>query len=149
LERQSVSGQFFASDSRFSIEFDPIRVKAFEAIAQVKPISGHPNVEFVWDIRPGWPQEIQDFKIRKAKETAEFFNSVFKSKIKIYALLATEKDVEYPPVKNFYFSDTRESLQRLSLMDNRRWRILEPRGRDCGSFLFRNTIHSEDKQLRT
>jgi hypothetical protein len=118
LERQSVSGQFFASDSRFSIEFDPIRVKAFEAIAQVKPISGHPNVEFVWDIRPGWPQEIQDFKIRKAKETAEFFNSVFKSKIKIYALLATEKDVEYPPVKNFYFSDTRESLQRLSSIMN-------------------------------
>jgi hypothetical protein len=119
LERESVSGQFFASDSRASGAFDPIRVKAFEAIGQVKATAGHPNVEFVWDIRPGWPKDIQDFKIRKVNESAEFFNSIFKAKIKVYGLLATEKDVDYPPVKSSYFSDTRESLTRLPVASSK------------------------------
>jgi hypothetical protein len=119
LERQSVSGQFFASDSRSSSAFDPIRVKAFEEIGQVKATARHPNVEFVWDIRPSFPKDIQDFKIRKVNESAEFFNSIFKAKIKVYGLLATEKDFDYPPVKSSYFSDTRESLMRLPMVSSK------------------------------
>lgn len=118
LERQSANGEFFKSDSRMEAIFDPIRVNAYREIAAVKRTTNHPNIEFIWDIRPGWPKEIQEFKLRRVKESAEFFNSVFKSKIKVYALLATEKDIDYAPVKNFYFSDTEETVRRLALISN-------------------------------
>ena len=116
LERQSVSGQFFASDSRSNFEFDPIRVNAYREIAEVKRTPDHPNIEFVWDIRSEWPKEIQEFMLRRVKESAEFFNSIFKSKIKVYALLATERDIDYAPVRDFYFSDTEETVRKLALI---------------------------------
>lgn len=119
LERKSDNGEFFQSDSRKEIAFSPIRVKAFEEMTSILKTPNHPNVNFVWDIRPSFPSPIKEFKIQKAKEAAEIFNALFTSPITVKAMLATEKDVDYPPVRNQYFGDTAEQLKRVGLINKK------------------------------
>ncbi len=117
LERKSDLGLYFESDARNESSFSQIRFKAFSEIAKLPRSSNHPNVKFEWDIRPSFPSQILEFKLRKAKEAAEVFNYIFKEQITVQGLAATEKDVEYPPAKNDYFSDTYDQIKRLGTLN--------------------------------
>ncbi len=117
LERKSDVGLYFNSDAREESSFSQIRLKAFTEIAKLPRSSNHPNVKFEWDIRPGFPAQILEFKLRRAKEAAEVFNSIFKEQITVQGLVATERDVDYPPVKSDYFSDTYDQIKRLGTLN--------------------------------
>lgn len=117
LERKSDLGLFFERDSRIQAEFSPIRNKAFNEIIGQPRANGHSNVNFVWDKRPSFPTAIFNYQLKRANEAAEIFNSLFASPITIKALAATEKDAEYPPAKNQYFSDTYEQLKRIGQLN--------------------------------
>jgi len=111
LERRASTGTYFSTDSRAESKFDQIRIRAYRELTAIKPTPNHPNIEFIWDIRPGFPKEIQDYSIKKAMEAAEVFNSLFKEKVTVRALLATELDINYPPLATDYFSETKEVMQ--------------------------------------
>lgn len=112
LERRSSSGYYFSNDSRSQSSFHPIRVKAYNQIKSLNKSSGHSNVQFIWDIRPEFPIDIQSYLVYQTKNAAEVFNNIFTNKIYVNTLLATEKDVDYSPVRTSYFTDTYYQLQR-------------------------------------
>ena len=111
LERRASNGTYHTADSRNDSKFDQIRIRAYREITSIKPTPNHPNIEFVWDIRPGFPKELQDYSIKKAKEAAEIFNSLFKEKVTVRTLLATELDIDYPPLATDYFSESRDVMK--------------------------------------
>ena len=119
LERKSDLGIYFKSDSRDKSYFSSIRARAFEEVSKIQRVENHPNVKFIWDLRPEFPATILDYKLRRAKEAAETFNYIFRSPITVRALAATEKDIDYPPVKNLYFGDTYEQLKRVGMLNKK------------------------------
>ena len=111
LERQSDQGDFYSKDSRSESDFDSIRVKAYKEIMSQTSTAGHPNVQFVWEIRPGFPLELRNYCLTKIAEAAALFNVLFKEKIIVKSLMATELDIEYPPLGSEYFSETKEVMK--------------------------------------
>lgn len=119
LERKSNSGAYFAVDSRDDKEINPVRLRAFKAINEMKTSTGHPNVEFLWDVRPSYPKEIVDYSIKRAEKAAEVFNFVFDKKITVNGMLATEKDANYGPVTRGYYGNAADLFRQVGLIDKK------------------------------
>ncbi len=95
LTRKATSGTYFESDSRSVSAFSPIRAKAFAELNRNPGDTSHPNVEFVYDIRPSFPKSVLEHSKRELAEAAAMWNDVFNSKISINVYLVTEQDREY------------------------------------------------------
>jgi hypothetical protein len=119
LQRRSDLGLFFSTDSRDKSYFSPIRAKAYSEIWEISRNPNFENTKFEWDIRPSFPKAIEDYNVQRLKEAAAVFNDLFRSPITIKTLLATEKDSEYPDVRNEYFSETQAELRRLGTLEEK------------------------------
>ena len=123
LERKAKSSNYYAADSRYEKDIHPIRVRAFKAINEMTKTIGHPNVEFIWDVRPSYPKEIVDYSIKRAEKAAEVFNFVFDKKITVNGMLATEKDANYGPVTRGFYGNAGELFQRVGMI-NKNFQLL-------------------------
>ena len=95
LTRKADSGSYFETDSRSVSSFSAIRQKAY---SELNPKSGdisHPNVEFIYDIRPSFPAALVAHSKHELDAAAALWNSYFNTKIKVYVSLVTEQDREY------------------------------------------------------
>ena len=95
LTRKANSGTYFETDSRSLSSFSAIRQKAHSEMALKSPTISHPNVEFIYDIRPSFPQALIEHSKRELSEAATYWNDFFGTKIKITVHLVTEQDREY------------------------------------------------------
>lgn len=95
LIRRSDSGVFFDSDSRSRNSFSLIRQRAYEELNRSPRNREHPNIEFVYDIRPSYPSNMAAFLKRELDEAAALWNDTFRKKIKVNVYMVTEKDREY------------------------------------------------------
>jgi hypothetical protein len=95
LTRKATSGTYFESDSRSVSAFTSIRAKAYAELNRNPGDTSHPNVEFVYDIRPSFPKSVLEHSKRELAEAAAMWNDVFNSKIRINVYLVTEQDREY------------------------------------------------------
>jgi hypothetical protein len=95
LTRKATSGTYFESDSRSVSAFSPIRAKAYAELNRNPGDTSHPNVEFVYDVRPSFPKSVLEHSKRELAEAAAMWNDVFSSKIRINVYLVTEQDREY------------------------------------------------------
>ena len=95
LTRRATSGTYFESDSRAVSSFSAIRQKAHSELALKSSTISHPNIEFIYNIRPSFPKALIDHSKRELSEAATFWNDFFGTKIKIQVYLVTEQDREY------------------------------------------------------
>ena len=95
LIRRADSGEFFETDSRSKVSFSEIRQKAFDAVNVNPRNREHPNIEFVYNVRPTFPNFLLPFVERELDEAAALWNDYFKGKFKVNVFLVTEKDREY------------------------------------------------------
>jgi hypothetical protein len=95
LIRRADSGEFFETDSRSKVSFSEIRQKAFDAVSVNPRNREHPNIEFVYNVRPTFPNFLLPFIERELDEAAVLWNDYFKGKFKVNVFLVTEKDREY------------------------------------------------------
>lgn len=119
LERKSNSGDYFAVDSREQSDINPVRLRAFKALNEMKRTTGHPNVEFIWDVRPSYPKEIVDYSIKRAAKAAEIFNYVFDKKITVHGMLATEKDAQYGPITRGFYGNAADLFRQVGVIDKK------------------------------
>lgn len=94
LTRKADSGKYFSSDSRATSVFDPIRLKAYEALNKDPRNREHSNVNFIYRISPTFPEILIEYTKRELDEAAALWNPVFETKIDVYVDLVTEKDRE-------------------------------------------------------
>jgi len=116
LTRKATSGTYFESDSRSVSAFSPIRAKAFAELNRNPGDTSHPNVEFVYDVRPSFPKSVLEHSKRELAEAAAMWNDVFDSKVTIHVYLVTEQDREYIKSNSWLQSGVPVILNRL---DNR------------------------------
>ena len=95
LTRLATSGSYFEADSRSTSAFSVIRQKAYSELNPASLSRSHPNVEFIYDIRPSFPSSIIEYTKRELDLAAALWNHVFESKIQVRVALLTEKDREY------------------------------------------------------
>lgn len=95
LTRRSDTGTYFDSDSRKLEVFSTIRQKAYAELNPSLLSSTHPNVEFVYDVRPSFPTALIEYTKRELSAAASLWNDFFKSKIRVRVSLVTEKDRDY------------------------------------------------------
>ena len=95
LTRKADSGKYFETDSRSASAFSTIRQKAFSELSLKSADTSHPNIEFIYDIRPSFPAALVAHSKRELDAAAALWSSNFTSKIKIYVSLVTEQDREY------------------------------------------------------
>lgn len=95
LTRRADSGTYFETDSRKPEVFSTIRQKAFSELNPSSISLSHPNVDFVYDIRPSFPSFLVDFTKRELSAAAALWNDFFRSKIQVRVSLVTEKDRDY------------------------------------------------------
>ena len=95
LTRKADSGTYFESDSRAASAFSAIRQKAYSELALKSSTISHPNIEFIYDIRPSFPSALIDHTKRELGEAATLWNDLFESKVKVQVYLVTEQDREY------------------------------------------------------
>ncbi|CAB4999331.1 MAG: hypothetical protein F2884_04015 [Actinobacteria bacterium] len=95
LTRKADSGKYFETDSRSASAFSTIRQKAFSELSLKSADTSHPNIEFIYDIRPSFPAALVAHSKRELDAAAALWNSYFNTKIKIYVSLVTEQDREY------------------------------------------------------
>jgi hypothetical protein len=95
LTRKASSGSYFETDSRSSSAFSAIRSKAYAELNRNPGSTSHPNVEFIYDVRPSYPKAMLEHSKRELEEAAAMWNDVFDSKITIQVSLVTEQDREY------------------------------------------------------
>ena len=95
LIRRGDSGDFFEDDSRGKEAFSTVRQKAFDELNKGTRTSGHPNIEFVYDIRPSFPKFLEPFITRELSQAAVLWNDFFTRKTRIEVSLITEQDQEY------------------------------------------------------
>jgi hypothetical protein len=95
LTRKATSGTYFESDSRSVSAFSPIRAKAYAELNRNPGNTSHPNVEFIYDVRPSFPKSVLEHSKRELAEAAAMWNDVFSSRIRINVYLVTEQDREY------------------------------------------------------
>ena len=101
LTRKATSGTYFESDSRSVSAFSPIRAKAYAELNRNPGNTSHPNVEFIYDVRPSFPKSVLEHSKRELAEAAAMWNDVFSSKIRINVYLVTEQDREYVKSNNW------------------------------------------------
>ena len=95
LTRKADSGKYFETDSRSASAFSTIRQKAYSELSLKSADTSHPNIEFIYDIRPSFPAALVAHSKRELDAAAALWNSYFNTKIKIYVSLVTEQDREY------------------------------------------------------
>ena len=95
LTRKADSGTYFESDSRAASAFSAIRQKAHSELALKSSTISHPNIEFIYDIRPSFPKALIEYTKRELSEAATNWNDLFESKVKVQVYLVTEQDREY------------------------------------------------------
>ena len=95
LTRKADSGKYFETDSRSASAFSAIRQKAYSELSLKSADTSHPNVEFIYDIRPSFPAPLVAHSKRELDAAAALWNSYFTTKVKIYVSLVTEQDREY------------------------------------------------------
>jgi hypothetical protein len=95
LTRKADTGTYFETDSRKTDSFSAIRQKAFAELNTNAGSTSHPNVEFIYDIRPSFPQALVEHTKRDLDESAALWNDQFDSKISVVVHLVTEKDRDY------------------------------------------------------
>ena len=95
LTRKADSGTYFESDSRAVSSFSAIRQKAHSELALKSSTISHPNIEFIYDIRPSFPKALIEHSKRELSEAATLWNDFFGTKIKVQVYLVTEQDREY------------------------------------------------------
>jgi hypothetical protein len=101
LTRKATSGTYFESDSRSVSAFSPIRAKAYAELNRNPGNTSHPNVEFIYDVRPSFPKSVLEHSKRELAEAAAMWNDVFSSKIRINVYLVTEQDRDYVRSNNW------------------------------------------------
>ena len=101
LIRRADTGIFYETDSRKESDFSAIRVKAFNEVNKKLGSRDHPNIEFVYDIRPSYPPYLIEFVKRELDETAALWNDFFKEKFTVNVFLGSEKDREYIKKNNW------------------------------------------------
>ena len=95
LTRKADSGNYFETDSRSASAFSAIRQKAYSELALKSSTISHPNIEFIYDIRPSFPAALVSHSKRQLSEAATLWNDFFTTKTKIYVSLVTEQDRDY------------------------------------------------------
>jgi hypothetical protein len=95
LTRKADSGAYFETDSRKPEVFSTIRQKAYSELNPPSLTLSHPNVEFIYDIRPSFPSFLIEFTKRELSASAALWNDFFRTKIQVRVTLVTEKDREY------------------------------------------------------
>jgi hypothetical protein len=95
LTRRASSGNYFETDSRSASAFSTIRQKAYAELNSNPGNTSHPNIEFVYDIRPSFPSALIEHSKRELDEAAAQWNDIFGSRIKVKVYLVTEQDREY------------------------------------------------------
>ena len=116
LTRKASSGSYFETDSRSSSAFSAIRSKAYAELNRNPGSTSHPNVEFIYDVRPSYPKAMLEHSKRELEEAAAMWNDVFNSKIRINVYLVTEQDREYVKSNNWLQNNTSAIFSRY---DNR------------------------------
>lgn len=101
LTRKADSGTYFESDSRASSSFSAIRQKAYSELALKSSTISHPNIEFIYDIRPSFPKALIEHSKRELSEAATLWNDIFGTKTKITVYLVTEQDRDYIKSNNW------------------------------------------------
>jgi hypothetical protein len=89
LIRRADSGVFYETDSRKESDFSAIRVRAFNEVNKKLGSRNHPNIEFVYDIRPSYPPYLVEFTKRELDETAALWNDFFKEKFTVNVFLGS------------------------------------------------------------
>ena len=77
LIRKADSGLFFEDDSRGAEVFSEVRRKAFAELNQDRKTSGHPNIEFTYEITPSFPAFLIDFIKHELSAAADLWNDFF------------------------------------------------------------------------
>lgn len=95
LTRKANSGSYYEADSRQATSFTAIRQRAYSELNPSTLSTSHPNIEFVYDIRPSFPKELIEFTKRELALAAALWNHVFESKVQINVALLTEQDRQY------------------------------------------------------
>lgn len=95
LTRKASSGTYFETDSRSASAFSTIRQRAYAELNPANLSTSHPNIEFVYDIRPSFPASIIEYTKRELDLAAALWNHVFERKIQVRVALLTEQDREY------------------------------------------------------
>jgi hypothetical protein len=95
LTRKADSGSYFETDSRQATAFSAIRQRAFSELNPSSLSTSHPNIEFIYDIRPSFPKELIEYTKRELDLAAAMWNHVFESKVRVRVALLTEQDREY------------------------------------------------------
>ena len=95
LTRKADSGSYYEADSRQATSFTAIRQRAYSELNPSTLSTSHPNIEFVYDIRPSFPKELIEFTKRELAQAAALWNHVFESKVQINVALLTEQDRQY------------------------------------------------------
>jgi hypothetical protein len=101
LIRRADTGIFYETDSRKESDFSAIRVRAFAEVNKKLGSRDHPNIEFVYDIRPSFPPALIDWVKRELDEDAALWNDFFKEKFTVNVFLGSEKDREYIKKNNW------------------------------------------------
>jgi len=95
LTRRASTGSYFETDSRPATAFSAIRQKAYAEMNPPSLSTSHPNVEFVYDIRPSFPAALVEYTKRELDLAAALWNHVFETKIRVRVALMTEQDRAY------------------------------------------------------
>ena len=95
ITRRADSGAYFETDSRSDSEFSEIRQRAFAELNKNPRNREHSNIDFIYEIRPSFPDFLTEYVKRELDEAAALWNDYFKKKFKVKVYLVTEKDREY------------------------------------------------------
>ena len=105
LTRKADSGNYFETDSRQASAFSAIRQRAYSELNPSSLSTSHPNIEFVYDIRPSFPASLIEFTKRELDLAAALWNNVFESKVQVNVALMTEQDRQYISGDNWYMNN--------------------------------------------
>lgn len=119
LTRQATSGTYFDTDSRASTVFSAIRQKAYSELNPANLSTSHPNIEFVYDVRPSFPASILEYTKRELDLAAALWNHVFDSKIQVRVALLTEQDREYIKSDAWYQNNLPQIFNRFDNKNER------------------------------
>jgi hypothetical protein len=95
LTRRAESGVYYQSDSRQPGTFSEIRERAYAELHKSPGNRNHPNIEFVFQITPSYPEKLIPFIKQELDESAALWSDFFNKKFKVNVYMVTEKDVDY------------------------------------------------------
>lgn len=96
LERRIYdSVEYTSRDTRSESEFDPIRVKAYKELRNLKFVKGHPQIDVQFSIAENYPKAHADAVKIGVAYAAERINLLVDESFKTSVVLVTEKDKEY------------------------------------------------------